>query len=233
MADSPMLNLLQAGVWGSYAPHFQRLSRWEHYPMLLQTLEQLDHSVLFVSKMHGLGHIERTILQGGFCAMEEGLDRSDTALLLLACSYHDVGRQDDWVDDLHGWRSAQRIGAITGRTGEDLKLLQGAVDAHSRKEAVLRETVAGYHPADLNRAVRLAQLLKDADGLDRVRLGDLDPSYLRRETSRSRAGLAFEVYRRYQQSIGCSPKPFFTQEELDYFRAHKNDAVPPTPSDKG
>ncbi len=233
MADSPMLNLLQAGVWGSYAPHFQRLSRWEHYPMLLQTLEQLDHSVLFVSKMHGLGHIERTILQGGFCAMEEGLDRSDTALLLLACSYHDVGRQDDWVDDLHGWRSAQRIGAITGRTGEDLKLLQGAVDAHSRKEAVLRETVAGYHPADLNRAVRLAQLLKDADGLDRVRLGDLDPSYLRRETSRSRAGLAFEVYRRYQQSIGCSPKPFFTQEELDYFRAHKNDAVPPTPPDKG
>lgn len=233
MADSPMLNLLQAGVWGSYAPHFQRLSRWEHYPMLLQTLEQLDHSVLFVSKMHGLGHIERTILQGGFCAMEEGLDRSDTALLLLACSYHDVGRQDDWVDDLHGWRSAQRIGAITGRTGEDLKLLQGAVDAHSRKEAVLRETVAGYHPADLNRAVRLAQLLKDADGLDRVRLGDLDPSYLRRETSRSRAGLAFEVYRRYQQSIGCSPKPFFTQEELDYFRAHKNDAAPPTPPDKG
>lgn len=233
MADSPMLNLLQAGVWGSYAPHFQRLSRWEHYPMLLQTLEQLDHSVLFVSKMHGLGHIERTILQGGFCAMEEGLDRSDTALLLLACSYHDVGRQDDWVDDLHGWRSAQRIGAITGQTGEDLKLLQGAVDAHSRKEAVLRETVAGYRPADLNRAVRLAQLLKDADGLDRVRLGDLDPSYLRRETSRSRAGLAFEVYRRYQQSIGCSPKPFFTQEELDYFRAHKNDAVPPTPPDKG
>lgn len=233
MADSPMLNLLQAGVWGSYAPHFQRLSRWEHYPMLLQTLEQLDHSVLFVSKMHGLGHIERTILQGGFCAMEEGLDRSDTALLLLACSYHDVGRQDDWVDDLHGWRSSQHIGAITGRTGEDLKLLQGAVDAHSRKEAVLRETVAGYHPADLNRAVRLAQLLKDADGLDRVRLGDLDPSYLRRETSRSRAGLAFEVYRRYQQSIGCSPKPFFTQEELDYFRAHKNDAVPPTPPDKG
>lgn len=233
MADSPMLNLLQAGVWGSYAPHFQRLSRWEHYPMLLQTLEQLDHSVLFVSKMHGLGHIERTILQGGFCAMEEGLDRSDTALLLLACSYHDVGRQDDWVDDLHGWRSAQRIGAITGRTGEDLKLLQGAVDAHSRKEAVLRETVAGYRPADLDRAVRLAQLLKDADGLDRVRLGDLDPSYLRRETSRSRAGLAFEVYRRYQQSIGCSPKPFFTQEELDYFRAHKNDAVPPTPPDKG
>ncbi len=227
MADSPMLNLLQRGAWGRYTPELQRLSRWEHYPMLLRALEELDHGVLFVSKMHGLGHIERTILQGGFCAMEEGLDREDTQLLLLACSYHDVGRQNDWVDDLHGWRSAQRIGEITGRTGEDLKLLQGAVDAHARKEAVLRETVAGYHPADLERAVRLTQLLKDADGLDRVRLGDLDPSYLRREVSRARAGLALEVYRRYQTAIGRSPKPFFSQEELDYFRAHKGDPVPP------
>lgn len=233
MADSPMLKLLQADAWGEYEPDFRHLGSWKFYPLLTQALETLDHGVLFVSKMHGLGHIERTILQGGFCAMEDGLDRADTELLLLACSYHDVGRQNDWVDDLHGWRSAQRIGAITGRTGEELKLLQGAVDAHARKEAVLRETVAGYHPADLERAVRLAQLLKDADGLDRVRLGDLDPSYLRRAASRTRAGLAAEVYRRYQTSIGRSPEPFFSPEEIDRFRRHKGDPVPPPPPSQG
>ena len=156
-----MLELLQAGNWQAFEPEFRRLQGWEFYPLLLETLAQLDHSVLFVSKMHGLGHIERTILQGGFCAMEEGLDRPDTELLLLACSYHDVGRQNDWVDDLHGHRSAQRIGAITGRTGEDLKLLQGAVDAHSRREPALRPTVEGYAPADPDRAILLAQLLKE------------------------------------------------------------------------
>lgn len=234
MADRrPMLELLQAGGWQQYEPEFQRLQRWEFYPLLLEALEQLDHSVLFVSKMHGLGHIERTILQGGFCAMEEGLDRPDTQLLLLACSYHDVGRQNDWVDDLHGHRSAQRIGEITGRTGEDLKLLQGAVDAHSRREPALRPTVEGYAPADLDRAIALAQLLKDADGLDRVRLGDLDPSYLRRASSRQRADLALEVFRRYQQTIGLAPEPFFTQEQIQFFRSHKNDPTPPSPPQQG
>ena len=164
---------------------------------------------------------------GGFCAMEEGLERADAELLLLACSYHDVGRQNDWVDDLHGWRSAQRIGEITGRTGDDLHILQGMVDAHSRHEPVLRETVAGYHPAEPERAVNLAQLLKDADGLDRVRLGDLDPRYLRRESSKRRADLAFEVFQRYQIEIGLPPKPFFTPEEISSFRAHKDTPKPP------
>lgn len=229
----PMLELLQAGNWQAFEPEFRRLQGWEFYPLLLETLAQLDHSVLFVSKMHGLGHIERTILQGGFCAMEEGLDRPDTELLLLACSYHDVGRQNDWVDDLHGHRSAQRIGAITGRTGEDLKLLQGAVDAHSRREPALRPTVEGYAPADPDRAILLAQLLKDADGLDRVRIGDLDPSYLRKESSRKRAGLALEVFRRYQQTIGMAPEPFFTPEQVRFFRSHKNDPAPPSPPQQG
>ena len=234
MADRrPMLELLQADHWQEYEPEFQRLQNWVFYPLLLDTLEQLNHSVLFVSKMHGLGHIERTILQGGFCAMEEGLDRPDTELLLLACSYHDVGRRNDWVDDLHGHRSAQQIGAITGRTGEDLKLLQGAVDAHSRREPALRPTVEGYAPADLDRAIALAQLLKDADGLDRVRIGDLDPSYLRRTSSQKRAGLALEVFRRYQCSIGMAPEPFFTPEQVETFRRPKNDPNPPPPPPQG
>lgn len=227
MTDSPMLILLKNNQWGDYAPEFQALQQWPFYSILLDALNQLDHSVLFVSTMHGLGHIERTILQGGFCAMEEYLNQADTELLLLACSYHDVGRQNDWVDDLHGWRSAQRIGAITGRIGEDLKLLQGMVDAHSRHEPVLQETVLGYQPSDPDRAVNLAQLLKDADGLDRVRLGDLDRRYLRRESSRKRADLAREVFFRYQVQIGLPPKPFFSEEEIAQFRNHKD--APPTP----
>jgi len=227
-----MLELLAEGGWGEFQPEFDRLAGWQFYPKLLETLEQLDHSVLFVSKMHGLGHIERTILQGGFCAMEEGLDRTDTELLLEACSYHDVGRQNDWVDDLHGHRSAQQIGALTGRTGEELKLLQGAVDAHSRKDKVLLETIQSYGPALQDRAVRLAQLLKDADGLDRVRIGDLNPAYLRRESSRKRVGLAREVFCRYQCRIGLEPKPFFSEEIIAEIRKHgEPQGAPPSGED--
>lgn len=212
MANSPMLELIAQGEWLDQQPWFDRLAGWQYYPMLLETLEQLNHEALFVSTMHGLGHIERTILQGAFCAMEEPLDEADTRLLLLACSYHDVGRVNDWVDYLHGHRSAGKIGGLTGRRGEDLLILQGAVDAHSRKEAVMEDTLAVYGARDSVRAKRIAQLLKDADGLDRVRLGDLNPAYLRREASKRRVALAQRVFDRYQAAIGMPRGPILGEE---------------------
>lgn len=218
MSKSPMLDLLHAGNWGEFQPQFDALEGWKHYHLLTAALKNLKHEVLFVSHMHGLGHIERTMLQGAFCAMAEGLDETDTQLLLECCSYHDVGRINDWVDDLHGHRSASRLGELTGRTGEELLLLQGAVDAHSRRDKELEAIIDGYAAADRSRAIMLAQLLKDSDGLDRVRLGDLDPKYLRRDASRLRTDLAKEVFGRYQRHIGREARPRFTEEEIAAFR---------------
>lgn len=218
MNYSPMLALLAEGNWGEFQPQFDALADWKYYPLLLDTLKNLKQEALFVSHIHGLGHIERAILQGAFCAMEEELSEEDTRLLLECCSYHDVGRVDDWVDDLHGFRAAQKIGELTGRTGEDLLLLQGAVDAHSRRDAVLEQTVAGYGAGDQRRAVELALRLKDADGLDRARLGDLDPRYLRRAGSKGRVKLAEEVYRRYQRKQGEKEAPFFSEEIIHWLR---------------
>ena len=48
----------------------------------------------------------------------------------------------------------------------------------------------------------LTQLLKDADGLDRVRIWDLDPMFLRREKSRRRCEFAKELFRRWQEETG-------------------------------
>lgn len=213
-----MLDLLHRSQWNEFQSDFDQLSRWDYYPLLLTTLEELKQEELFVSHMHGLGHIERTILQGGFCAMDQNLSEADTHLLLAACSYHDVGRVNDWVDDLHGHRSAQELARLTPYRGEELLLIQGAVDAHSRRDLVLEQTIDSYGAADRPRAIRLAKLLKDADGLDRARLGDLDPKYLRFDTSRSRVALAEAVYAAYQILVGNSPDPFFTKEQVASFR---------------
>lgn len=211
MADCVLLRLLERNDWGSFQPVLERLRRWEGYPLFLDILAALDYSALFDSRIHGPGHIERTLLHGAFGAMEEPLSPADTRLLLLACCYHDVGRVDDSLDDLHGHRSAQRIGELTGLTGEDCKLVQAAVDAHSRSDHALKTTVMGYHPADPSRALTIAELLKDADGLDRVRIWDLDPRYLRRQGSKRRAAFAKELYLRYQQEIQMEAVPDFVR----------------------
>lgn len=212
MANCLTLTLLERPDWGEYQPLVEKLRRWPGYPGLVTALGTLKREVLFESSIHGPGHIERTMCHGAFCAMEEPLSPEDTRLLLLACSYHDIARENDAVDDLHGHRAALRIREVTGLTGEEEKLVQAAVDAHSRPDSQLEETVCAYAPADFSRGKRLAELLKDADGLDRVRIWDLDPAYLRREASRTRAGFAKKLYLRWQRETGQPAVPDFVRK---------------------
>ncbi len=203
MAETPViLTLLAQKDWGEYQLLIDAFRAWAQYPLFLQTIEHLNRPALFQSDIHGPGHVERTVLHGALCAQSELLSPEDTRLLLLACAYHDTGRQNDSYDVEHGYRASLKIGRLTGCTGEALTILKGAVDAHARDDRFLRATVERYHPAQLERALTITTLLKDADGLDRVRIWDLNPAYLRRESSRSRAAFAKELYIRYQNATG-------------------------------
>ena len=206
---SPLMELILENRWEDFQPLMDRLHAWTHWPLFLTRLVDLDRSALFESRVHGQGHIERTMLHGAFCAMEEGLDGEDTGLLLYCCAYHDVGRVNDRVDHLHGHRSAARLAGLTGQTGQALTMMMAAVDAHSRPESHLQSTLEGYAPAQWDRCLTLTQLLKDADGLDRVRIYDLDVSHLRRQASRDREGFAEYLFGRYQRLIKAPLNPPF------------------------
>lgn len=212
--ESILLDLLDRRDWGELQPLVDRFQRWEFYPMFLRAIERLNLDVLYESAIHGLGHIERTICHGAMCAMDESLGEADTSLLLDACSYHDIGRSRDGLDFEHGSVAARFIGLVTGREGEDLLILKGAVDAHSRKEHQLPEILSQYHAADRAQAMNIAQLLKDADGLDRVRIWDLDVKFLRRQSSVKREPFAQELYNRYQPIAGLPLMPDFVPELL-------------------
>lgn len=204
MGTSRLLQLLEENHWGPYQSLMDRLRQWSGYPLFERAARELRRDQLFVSHVHGEGHIERVLLHGAFCAMENGLNEEDTRLLLDACSYHDVGRDSDWLDYEHGRRSALRLAELTGWTGENLTMLRAAVDAHSRKDRDMEETLKAYQPADLDRCRNLAELLKDADGLDRVRIQDLDVRFLRRAGSAARAAFAqylFEQYPKHMPSL--------------------------------
>ena len=97
---SPLLTLIEQNEWDGFQPMMDDLARWEGWPLFLEKLKSLRRDALYQSDVHGLGHIERTMLHGAFCAMTEPLDLTDTALLLECCAYHDVGRMDDTLDYL-------------------------------------------------------------------------------------------------------------------------------------
>lgn len=198
MPENRMLSLLEQGDWESDAPLIQGLKAWPLYPLLLETYETLQEDALYKSRVHGSGHIHRVLLFAALIAWQEALPEDLVRQLFRAAAYHDVGRTFDGYDLEHGARSALRLEELTGQTGENLAQLQAAVTAHALPDARLEETVRSFRPAEFDRAVELTRLLKDADNLDRVRLGDLKVEFLRHESAKKLADFALRLLARDQ-----------------------------------
>ena len=160
---------------------------------LLLAFSALKKDELYSSWLHGQGHIERVIMLGALIAMGEGFSMADTRLALFACSYHDIGRSNDRRDDFHGTVSAERIvsrglvNIIPGVTDAQIALLQAAIATHSMHDSSLEENMDKYGvpEQERERCRRICWCLKDADNMDRIRLDDLDPKYLRLESSKN------------------------------------------------
>ena len=197
MAESLALELLKGGDWLEDGPLVSSFLASPWFPLLEEALGSLKREALYMSHVHGVGHIERTMVHGAMCAWAEGLGEADSRLLLTMCSYHDTGRVCDYLDGDHGRRSAEKLAALTGLRGEDLKEAMAGVEAHSLPDRQMESILEAHGPEDLPRARMLAEMLKDSDGLDRVRIHDLDVAYLRRAPSRERGRFAQRLFERY------------------------------------
>lgn len=129
--------------------------------------------------IHGIGHIYRTMIA---CALlAERLHMPRAGLLAFCGAYiHDLGRKWDGVDDMHGADAVKyhfdRFNALWDRYGlteDERKMVKDAVTQHSTTEWMTTDD-EGYD---------VMAILKDADALDRCRIGDLNPRWLRYQQS--------------------------------------------------
>jgi len=147
---------------------------------------------LHPSTLHGQVHVARVMIHATLLAARLGMDHQRKRLW-AAVYLHDIARRHDGVCYEHGARAIERwpeleaVQALFSRVGisvSDMEHVVTAVTHHCK-------------PRELDRAHRhweLTSLLKDADGLDRVRLGDLDVNYLRHEPSKDQAPFARELF---------------------------------------
>lgn len=198
MPGNRIVKLLEADHWGEDQALVDGLKEWEFYPLLLETYRTLREDALYKSKVHGSGHIHRVLLFAGLIAWKEHLSEADVRQYFRAACYHDVGRTFDGYDLDHGARSALRIEELTGQTGEELVQLKAAVTAHARPDDQMEEILHSFQLEQCDRTLELTRLLKDADNLDRVRLGDLKEEYLRHDSAKSLAGFSLRLFRRDQ-----------------------------------
>ena len=146
-------------------------------PLPLQVLAPPPSLFTHRSTFHGQSHVARVMVHAFRLIAATGW--TDEAPRLWAAVYlHDIARTYDGVCYRHGGDAMKKFETLPdlrtlfargGVSEEDYPLIHTAVVHHSLPKELDRD-----HPH-----WRLTSLLKDADGLDRVRLGDLDPRYLR------------------------------------------------------
>lgn len=149
------------------------------------------------SDLHGIEHTKR-VLYLIFCLMYLlDLEATDSTILIEAAIYHDIGRNNDGVDSEHGKKGfslATKKGFTTTLSIQDKELLRFIIENHciDDDEGVMR--IHLYNLDDSERALRLLYIFKDADGLDRVRIHDLDANKLRYDESRRLLLVAWELF---------------------------------------
>lgn len=144
------------------------------------------------SSVHGQPHVGRVLINASVLCPAVGATNLGPALW-ASVWLHDIARIDDNDDEEHGARAVEVFRASggikslflsAGVTADDFSAICTAVEWHSLPDELPRS-----HPH-----ARLTHLLKDADALDRVRLGDLDRSYLRFPESVRQIAFAESLY---------------------------------------
>ena len=194
-----IIDILEDDKWIRKYDFYEDFMRSSYYKYLLESYDKLNRDILFKSHIHGPDHIERVIFFSLLLAFLNDLDFYDLDVLRNAASLHDTKRRNDRYDPSHGPRAAiDSIGYSYARN-EDKKILQGVIAAHSPEDRAMDKIITNFiDPKDsFARAKFLAQLFKDADGLDRVRINHLDPRYLRNHHSKNLVDLAYELYKNF------------------------------------
>jgi HD superfamily phosphodiesterase len=146
--------------------------------------------------IHGLGHTARVLTHALEIADALGLASWEWDALECAAAWHDIGRTNDSVDYYHGAKSAGKVVGLGLHAGVDPLAVETALFAvthHCGSE--MHAEPAAERTQNPEATLRVFRVLKDADALDRVRLGDLGPSYLRFDVSKARVDRAWELLR--------------------------------------
>ncbi len=150
-----------------------------------------------VSELHTKEHCSRVLLFALLIAEELKLTEEEKDLLGLCASFHDSRRQDDWLDVGHGRRAAEYYKAYCEKHKVRFESWVYCIMAYHDLDDRFGEKT--MEPEITGRQVLLYHIFKDADALDRFRLGPdgLDVKYLRTDAAKGLCGYAKNVWNTY------------------------------------
>ena len=179
---------------------FEKITSSKNLNLLFDNLQNIKMEYIYTSFCHGINHNIRVALLSFYLANCYGLDNKMTTLALYGAMYHDIGRVNDEEDAKHGMRSAKMLDKLgLGLEEEELKILKTAIISHSIPDEKFVHIAKKMKVKDIENCTILFKILKDADGLDRVRLDYpcVGYNFLRSEISKQLVPFSYSLEYNY------------------------------------
>ena len=147
--------------------------------------------------IHGLAHTKRVLLHCLILSFLERISPADTDVLCNAALYHDIGRTNDNYDPQHGRESYKKLLALQLNPYSEVdssETLRFLMENHCVADHEALDLLPAYQVQDPVHMLELYHVFKDADGLDRIRIMDLDVKQLRTASAPRMLLIARQLY---------------------------------------
>ena len=154
----------------------QICKRVQFYPSLTE---------LYRKGIHGIEHTYRVLLLVQELSELENLSQDQKSILEFCAIFHDIGRINDDIDDFHGIRSIKKLISLDylGLNYFDNSIVKYIIENHCISDKIAFDKIINYDVRNDKEAIYLLKLFKDADNLDRFRINDFNPKYIRLKSS--------------------------------------------------
>jgi len=136
--------------------------------------------------VHGVFHTRRVLFLTLCLADRLEFDEDSINLICIAAVYHDIGRINDNLDPQHGilsYKKAVKAGLIRCEKPEEQETVRFLIENHCISDQEAYNRLPYYNINNHKKTLDLYEVFKDADGLDRIRINDLNIKHLRTEAA--------------------------------------------------
>lgn len=160
-------------------------------------------------KVHGQRHIKNVLLYSTLIGQSIFKDKHDLDLIMLSAKYHDIGRKTDAYEE-HAELSAKiAIEKLKDKySAEDISIISTIIQFHETPRNISNANELfidiarknGVPDNEILRTRQMAEVLKDADALDRTRFinkARLNPEFLQYDVSKQLIRFASSLQETY------------------------------------
>ena len=145
-----------------------------------------DHKSLYQCDYHGIRHADNVTMFTYYIASKEGHSDDAIRILMEAARYHDIGRTNAWQEGGHGFAGAKKYaeefkGQIPISEQQIVGFLINAHDAFNQDAIrMMANKMFGKYCSeeDIDKICDMANIIRDADALDRTRFPIYSLDYL-------------------------------------------------------